>query len=223
MATNHPYPTALHQQATTLKQQGVPTSDIAHRLGVAESTVVRWLSPHHAALNRLRSRQAKHRRKTRCPGCGKPIWYTSKACPACTQHRYWTKERVKQAIQAWADNHHGQPPTATEWMRKGDNHPAATGIYGPKGVYQTWNEAIADAGFTPRRSSPGPGRRTWSSDEAWRLRHAGVTDVEIARRFGVSASAIYQRLGPRGKNNPKQPPRTREQRIEALRYALQHQ
>jgi Homing endonuclease associated repeat len=217
-----PFPDHLRFEAALLREQGLPFRYIACQLDVPESTIARWLRPGYAEKQRRLSREAKQRRRIPCPGCGKLIWYTSKTCISCHEHRYWTRERVVEAIQRWAAEH-GQPPTASQWMHSGDDHPAATGIYGASGVFDSWNAAIAAAGFTPRRSSPGPGRSTWTKEEAQRLRNEGLTDAEIGRRFGVTPTAIGNRLGRRGElRKPRRPP-TREERIEALRKALHHQ
>jgi hypothetical protein len=197
---------------------------IAKELGIPPTTIHRWIYPKYAEAQRRWSREAKQQRRIPCPGCGKLIWYTSKTCTSCHEHRYWTEERIIAALQAWAAEH-GEPPTASKWMHASPEHPAATAIYGATGVFPSWNAAIAAAGFTPRRSSPGPGKSTWTKEEAQQLRSEGLTDREIGRRFGVTATAIGNRLGRRGEQTPRRPrrPPTREERIAALRKALHQQ
>ncbi len=219
-----PYPPELREQAKQLAAQGFNPSEISRRLGPSITAIYGWLNPGYAEQTRKRSREAKLRRRRTCPGCGKKIWYTSTTCNACQKERYWTRERIRKAIQLWAATHDNKPPTARQWRKRGENHPASTSVYGyPGSVYRSWNEAITDAGFTPRRSSPGPGNITWDKEEAMRLRDQGIPDSEIARRFGVSASAIWQTLGARRDTHPQPPGKTREARIEALRKALHHQ
>jgi len=223
----YPFPAELREQARQLHADGLNNKTIALRLGVSQATVLRWLDPEREAKQRLAARDYKHRQRKRCAECGTKIWYTSTLCNRCSieqqkRHKRWTRERVIAAIQAW-NTTHGRPPTATEWMRAGPDHPAATAIYGREAsAFPSWNAAIAAAGFTPRFSGPGPGKSTWSKEEARQLRKEGLTDVEIGRRFGVSASAIFQALGVRGDKTPTtaHKRRTRAQRIADLQQAV---
>lgn len=222
-----PYPEELHDRARELAAEGLGVNQIASEIDVPQATVRRWLNPQTAERDRLSSRRHKEKRRRECRNCGKKVWYTSMLCADCSRqaqrdNRYWTQERVIRAIQEWAMVN-GKPPTATDWMRAGPGHPAATGIYGQRGCFRYWNDAIAAAGFTPNRTSPGPGKSKWSKSEARRLREEGLTDREIAKRIGVSPSAIGQRIGPREDYQPRlvKRKRTREQRIADLQRALQ--
>ena len=222
MPAGYPFPQELQEQARELYSQHLQIGQIADLLGPSKTTIRRWLFPEEAERQRRFSREHKRRRAGSCAQCGAKIWYTSTLCADCSiqqqrQARHWTQERVIEAIQNWAKLH-GRPPAALDWMRRGEDHPAATAIYGHGGVFPRWNDAIAAAGFTPRRTSPGPGNSKWSKSEARKLREQGLTDVQIARLLGVSASAIAQRIGRR--YHPVAPGRSREQRIQDLERAL---
>lgn len=68
----------------------------------------------------------------------------------------WTRDMVIAAIQRWAEEHDGKPPTQTDWLRRGGYHPAfSTAVNVCK---TSWSEAIEAAGYKPH--GPGPRRRT---------------------------------------------------------------
>lgn len=77
--------------------------------------------------------------------------------------KYWTPERVVEAIQRWAREHDGVPPVANDWRRPPPGYPSTTSVYRtrarPNGAFRTWNEAIEDAGFTPKKQGNQSGKR----------------------------------------------------------------
>lgn len=220
-----PYPPETQAEALRLLELGLNSYQVAGKLDLSPNTVLRWADPAQAVRQRHCSAEAKRRRRKQCAHCGKPIWYTSTLCVDCSAdqqraQRRWTRELVIKAIQDWAKQH-DQPPTSTEWKRASETHPAATAIYGTSGLFRSWNEAIQAAGFTPRRSSPGPGNRSWSLAEAAALRNQGWSDKEIGERFGVTGNAIGNALGRRAPARPTVlPPRSRSERIADLQAAL---
>jgi transposase len=211
------------QRAHELHELGASVRLIHRMIGVPEPTLRRWLFPEVRERGLQKSRQYKAKHRGSCIDCGKSVWMTSDRCAACSQEHYrktkrWTREAVIQAIKDWNEEH-GHPPTTTEWLYASNTHPGATSVYGSYAEFRTWNEAIEAAGLTPRHTSPGPGKREWSLEEAHLLRQEGLSDIEIGKRFGVSASAIHQALGRRRKPVPRK--RTREQRIADLQAALE--
>lgn len=56
----------------------------------------------------------------------------------------WTRAAIIEAIQRWARDHGGLPPTTGEWKFGGEDHPS----YGVvKRVCGSWPDAIEEAGF----------------------------------------------------------------------------
>lgn len=231
-----PHPLELHAKAARLRDRGWNYNAIARYLGVGNNTVHRWLKPEYREHANKHARLRKEKYRGVCQHCGAPTSYSGKngqrsslMCKNCAANgrlRIWTRERIIEAIQRWAREHEGRPPAANDWINSGEYWPAASCVHGRKGqnVFLRWNDAIAAAGFTPRRSSPGPGNITWDREEARRLRELGYSDHAIAKKFGVTASAIAQSIGPRGDRYPAtiqiSKGRTRDERIEDLRKAL---
>lgn len=63
---------------------------------------------------------------------------------------YWTRERIVEALDEWADAH-GSPPSMFEWRRSGDSHPPASVV---QERFGSWRAGLAAAGMTPRPSRP---------------------------------------------------------------------
>lgn len=220
------HPLELHEQARELYAEGFGYVAIGKKLGVSSTTIRRWLFPEVHQHSLCKARAYKASRAKQCANCGVTIWYTSTLCADCSQEkqrqeRLWTRERVILAIQNWA-RMYGSPPAATQWRRSGKAHPSIGAVYGKTGVFSSWNEAIAAAGFTPRHSNPGPGKSSWTNDEARKLRAEGLSNREIGERFGVTPTAISHRIGIEGSRQPRSviKKRTREQRIADLRAAI---
>jgi predicted transcriptional regulator len=212
-------------QARYLLAQGWSYKAIARELGASQPSVRRWCDDQYREASNITSRAWKEKNRGTCEICGVSTWAGSSKCLSCSgrNRRYWTRERVIEAIQKWAAEH-GAPPTAPQWQRAGEYHPAATACYGKKGVFPRWADAIEAAGFPrPVTKSPGPGKSTWSKDEARKLRRQGLMDTEIAERFGVTAGAISNRIGRRNQETFIRKRRTREERIADLQRALEQE
>lgn len=222
------YADSIRQHVQLLRDAGHTKNEISRRTGIPISTLHRWFNPAYNERQLVKSRERKQRLKRKCSECGKSIWMTSTKCADCARPpRKWTQEAVIKAMQDWAANHNGVPPTTRDWWTSTDEHPGATTVYGQGGLFPSWVTAIKLAGFNPtgqRASNPGPGRISWDVEQATRMRRQGLSDVEIGRRLGISAGAIQEKLGPRGKINVKsRKNRSREQRIADLRKAIQYQ
>lgn len=172
---------ALVNRATALRVQGYGWMTIGRELGVPSTTIKRWLDPSFNARQFAAARAAKQRRTGRCRGCGHTTRYNgqkglavSEWCHGCRsrQATKWTREAILNAIRTWAAEHGGQPPSAIDWNPA---LAAARGNYGQARRFEldsrwpwtnsvvsrfgTWNEAVRQAGFEPRRSgSHGPVR-----------------------------------------------------------------
>ncbi len=112
---------------------------------------------------------------------------------------YWTRERILDAIQAWAVEY-GEPPRAQEWQRGTPDYPARTTVCA---MFGTWNAAIRAAGY-PARDCKGwtpwdkdrvaaafldflmrEGRWPTSRDCMWRDRKPGMPDWRtVYHHFG---------------------------------------
>lgn len=64
--------------------------------------------------------------------------------------KFWTRDRIREAIQAWAQRHGGDPPTKKQWMKSSPDHPTCELVVGEWRGEGGWNGAISDAGFFPR-------------------------------------------------------------------------
>ena len=227
-----PHSERLKQLALDLHEQGLGPRAISRRLGVSRSTIARWTHPEYHEKQRQSARDYKARHRGSCARCGQSTWIGSIHCKACAnelqrQSKYWTKERVLAAIRRWADEHDGKPPSALDWVRSGDYHPPMSAVYGGKSTpYASWADAIEAAGFPRPRPGYKKNDKNWDHDAAQRLREQGISDREISKRLGISASTIVHHLGLRGRNHrpvAASRQRTRAQRIEDLQKAVHHQ
>lgn len=74
--------------------------------------------------------------------------------------RYWTEERVIDAIRAWAAEH-GEQPRARQWARATPDSPAYATV---QELFGCWNGGIRAAGFVGRPAqAPGP-HKPWDAD-----------------------------------------------------------
>ncbi len=139
------------------------------------------------------------------PDIEKPV------CIVCAPRFYalWDRERVIAAIQRWADEHGGVPPTATDWdspfararglHEKADKFEADDcwpWVNTVRRYFGSWNAAIAAAGFEPW--PPGhhgrPGEDPEVVAETVRLYRSGLTGAQVGERMGVHAKTVYARL-----------------------------
>lgn len=154
------HPPDLRLQAKKLRKQGMLVADIAAEIGVPKPTVIRWTNPRLEKRERAKARHRKFSKGRQCPRCkSRPVSNNAKLCRPCrleiqTTSRYWTRERVIEAIQLWYLEK-GHPPVYAQWERSGPGHPAISSILdGPNPPFKKWSEAIQAAGFTPRVRRP---------------------------------------------------------------------
>ena len=129
--------------------------------------------------------------------------------------RGWTKDDIILAMWEWQEKH-GRQPGWEDWAKTGgDEHPTS---YTVNTVFDSWSEAIIEAGFTPYEK---PMSSVVDKNLARELRRQGLSDAEIARRLGISTHVLVRRIGRRPRLKPVGKKRTREQRIADLKEALQ--
>lgn len=175
-------------RAQELRDRGLKLREIAAAMGVAYQTVHAWLSDPDGS--KLAAR--KHSYRGTCEQCGGRTDGSNGRGRAPRVYKdclTWSEDEIVTAMQRWAAEHGGIPPTTTEWRQCGPWWPVASTVVQSIG----WNTALRLAGFAVRRD-PGPGRQRLIEE---RLR-AGVSVAEIARELGVSATAIYNRFTYRG-------------------------
>lgn len=123
-----------------------------------------------------------------------------KRCVTCNGRASarWTRESVIAAIQRWAAEHGGVPPTAKEWLKKHDGgYPYVATV---QALFGSWREGIIAAGFDAFRAGC-YGRDGEYDDvisEVVDLYRQGLSGVEIGSRMGVHPRTIYYRLEKAG-------------------------
>lgn len=214
------------------REDGWGARKISQELGISGTTVRRWLNPEIDEKMRATSRKLKEKYRGVCEDCGGQTSYTggrkgkgrsARFCQKCyneNQHgRTWTREQIIAAIQRW-EKEHGSPPSATQWIRRGEYHPALSTIYSTSSsLFGSWSEALRAAGFEPKRRSPGPGTHWWPRDEVRRQLAQGVPVKELAARYGVTPGAITN-VFPTPRPAPVKKGRSRDERISDLEKAL---
>jgi AraC-like DNA-binding protein len=102
-------------------QEGLTITEIARRLGRAESTVKAYLYDPSGA----KAREVKARYRGVCRGCGAPTsarngkgdaYAYCKRCRPGAIARQWTRERVREAMRAWRARY-GTTPSSYDWSR----------------------------------------------------------------------------------------------------------
>lgn len=149
-----------------------------------------------------------------CADCGKPT-YSGDAnpperCVPCTaRHKMvWTEGAILTAIRAWAADHGGIPPAATDWspaMALTIGHPEkAEKFYADdawphtstvQDRFGTWNAAIRAAGLAPRPTGTygREGEDPALCREIAERYEAGESPIEMAREYACAQGTIIDR------------------------------
>lgn len=161
--TEHMTRAQRHTQVRAMKRDGLTFDQIAAQLGLARSTVTdAYYDPSGRKMRERKERQAGE-----CVDCGATTMDSGskppeRCHPCATEHRrYWTRDRIIQAIRDWSDQY-GAPPGAYDWdtgRLKQINPARWKRFYAGRWPHQhtvlemfgSWNAAIAAAGFTPRK------------------------------------------------------------------------
>lgn len=148
-----------YAEVKRLKGQGMSGVAIATRLGISHSFVYALLNDPDGT----RDRKRKLGYAGACIDCGSPTdgsngTNTPERCFECAHDyqrvvlKYWTRERVVDAIQRWA-REHGTPPLADEWIKSDPErgYPTRTSVYRgthrSSSPFDSWADAIEAAGF----------------------------------------------------------------------------
>lgn len=159
------HPPELKERAKELRKQGLLIRVISADLGVPKPTVIRWLNPELEKRERKNARKKKFSQKKRCAECGRRCNDNATLCLKCylPSQRYWTREKLIEAVQEFALEH-GRPPTHHDWYHSGEGHPAVSSICdGPNPPFAKWSDLIRAAGFTPGVRYRHPKRKPWSA------------------------------------------------------------
>jgi hypothetical protein len=164
-----------------------------------------------------------------CVDCGAPTngydgpGKASERCVPCRkrfdhENRQWTPETIVAAIQRWADEHGGVPPTASDWNNTlsrqlgrgphGDDYPSASVV---QHEFGTWSAAIKAAGFdafTPGRYGR-EGEDPAIIAETVALYRQGLSAQRVGELLDVTGTTVLYRLRKAGE------PRRRRNSIRA--------
>jgi hypothetical protein len=61
----------------------------------------------------------------------------------------WSQHATLDAMRRWHEAH-GRQPSLEQWRRADRSHPSAATV---RRLFGTWNAAVKEAGFEPRRAS----------------------------------------------------------------------
>lgn len=147
-----------------MRAKGATSGEIAYRLRLSESTVRNWWGEDVCSdCNAPVDGSQRKRPVVRCESCDRAWCATEEGGLA---RSYWTRERIIEAIQWWADKY-GEAPATTDWdpwharhlfgdekrARRFERDHKAGRIPSFRHTvkrFGTWNNAIAAAGFQPR-------------------------------------------------------------------------
>lgn len=124
--------------------------------------------------------------------------------------RHWTREAVIAAIREFAERE-GRPPSANDWRRSGDGHPATSTV-----IYEcgSWRAALIEAGVVDRSHYHPSLYDPSIIDEAAQLYREGASIRLVARRLDMSEDTISCYLDSAGveRRSPVEAARLRRER-----------
>jgi hypothetical protein len=220
-----PYPWKV-EQARELHEKGYTVNQIAARINVQPQTARRYVDPAYDERIYQREKKRKLRYGGTCAVCGKRTSYSGRKTTGselCAEHsrrhqKYWTRERIIEAIQKWAKVH-GNPPSSADWnatlskVERGKEYPAAGTVFQRGGPFASWADAIEAAGFPrPKVTYSGKhGELIWTKERIlealrehavdgvapvsteWHHRGPGrPTNSWVAQKFGTWANACHE-------------------------------
>lgn len=193
----------LHARHYTIRQ-------IAERIGTTRTTARRYVDPGFDAFMKKSEKERKKRYSGACMDCGKPTSYAGKPngrrsslrCRNCAakSRKRWTREAIIDAIQQW-NAEYGRPPSSLDWNKtvarqvRGSEYPASTSVYGDRGAFANWGDAIEAAGFPrPKKTYKGGfGEMYWTKERV----------IEALRAYSTNGVAPPQKEWRRsGEDHP---------------------
>lgn len=127
-----------------------------------------------------------------CEDCGGPTDGSNgsaKAPARCQGCITWTRDQVIFALQEWAEESGGIPPTCTD-ARASDALPYERTV---ARLFGSWNGGLLAAGFALRLD-----RRSETMRAVLDALAAGESVASIAERYGWTVHNVYRRLRVRG-------------------------
>lgn len=187
----------LADQAARLHADGLNGLQIAAQLNISKSYACELLTDPTGD----RSRERKERYAGTCTECGAKTSYTvggySELCLPCANDArlVWTTDAIICAIQEWADDHGGIPPTATQWRAPGARRGVYPCLTRVQGRFGSWNAAIVAAGFEPHPAGPVGGYTALTMAqrrECVRRYSAGESSTAIASDLGCAPTIVLK-------------------------------
>jgi DNA-binding CsgD family transcriptional regulator len=187
-------------EAARLRAQGLNGVEVAERMGISKSYAYGLLNDPDGSGDRER----KSRYDLQCVECGGRVNGTTPGrmigrdpvCLRCSPHHnaIWTREAIILAIQEWADEHGGIPPSANQCRAGHALDPSVLpNVNHVRFRFGTWNDAIRAAGFEPHLSGPVGGFTPLTPEqreECARRYAAGESTVLIAADLGCSPRVV---------------------------------
>lgn len=117
-------------------------------------------------------------------------------CGRCAPHHYavWTPEAIILAIQEYADENDGIPPTAQAWGRlHSRDSTRACSVNNVIRRFGSWNAAVMAAGYEPHaigQYARRPRLNDFERRELVRRYLAGETSTQLAAAYDVSSMTV---------------------------------
>ena len=173
-----------------LRAEGLTFREIGERLGIHLKTAFEWFHDPTGAKGYRRRRRWDEERMTPCVDCGELTSHRVERCLSCT--KVWTRQAIVLAIEEWADENGGIPPTANQWTsarKRGLPVPAVPTV---QKEFGSWAAAVKEVGLEPYtggcyRFIPDEVKRAAVRDYL-----AGDSSTDVAARYDVSQVAVLR-------------------------------
>ncbi len=201
-----------HAEVMRLRRSGMSNPEIAVELGLSASALKGIINDPDGSKQKAR----RTRYQGVCEDCGAatdgsngraaaPRW-----CRNCVSAHVtvWTREKIIEAIQAWAEKH-GRPPRAhPDWARADETHPSSSTIVQqsshPGAAFRSWADAIEAAGFPRPHVGVYGDREHWTPEriirtiQAWNDEHGApptMDDWKGTKQGRPTAGCVVSHFG----------------------------